>query len=232
MSAPLTEYLGYFRQMLAGALVNLELFALSVALTLLVGMVVGIVTLSRNVVVRLLWRLYSSIIMGVPSLLVILVIYYGGSSILGALPGGLGQLEITPFASGVAALTIVYSAYLAELIHGAVRNVPRGQFEACAALGLGALSAWRRVILPQLSRLALPGLLNLSVVVLKDTSLVSLAGLSELVSKAKVASGATQQPFVFFIGASVLFVGFTASMMPLADWLQAHLSRGYARSAS
>lgn len=231
MIAPTAEYLGYFRQILAGSLVNLELFAAGFALTLAAGLLIGMVTLSHNPGIRLAWRVYSSIIMGVPSLLIVFVIYYGGSSILNALSGGSIDMEITPFAAGVAALTLVYSVYLAELIHGATRNIPRGQYEACAALAMRPFGAWHRVILPQVLRLALPGLVNLCVVVLKDTSLVSLAGLNDLVTKAKVAARATQEPFVFFIGASLLFVMFTASMLPLAERLEARLSRGHARGA-
>jgi His/Glu/Gln/Arg/opine family amino acid ABC transporter permease subunit len=224
------EASGYFQQMLRGAVVNLELFAVSVVLIVVVGTLIGIATESRRWWVQGLWRLYASFVMGVPSLLIIFLIYYGGSVALAAIWGPTGSFEITPVAAGVAALTFVYSAYVAELVRGARRNVPLGQFEACEALAIGSTGAWRYVILPQMLRLALPGLVNLSVVVLKDTSLVSLAGLSDLVGTAKIAAGATKEPFGFFIGAALLFVLFTTSLLPLAQRLEVRLGRGYAQS--
>ncbi|NJO33408.1 MAG: ABC transporter permease subunit, partial [Rhodospirillales bacterium] len=121
---------GYFGQLLNGALLTLQLFAFGIVLALLLGTAIGIATLSRNIVVQALWRVYASIIMGVPSLLVIFLIYYGGSAMLTSLFGRSHGIEITPFRAGVAALTIVYAAYVAELVHGAVRNLPRGQFRS------------------------------------------------------------------------------------------------------
>jgi His/Glu/Gln/Arg/opine family amino acid ABC transporter permease subunit len=229
----LEEAAGYFHQMLLGAVVNLELFALSILLTMVAGTAIGIATvISRSWLVQGLWRVYASFVMGVPSLLIIFLIYYGGSITLEALWGRAWNFEITPFAAGVAALTFVYSAYVAELVRGARRNLPQGQLEACEALAIGPARAWGHVILPQMLRLALPGLVNLCVVVLKDTSLVSLAGLSDLVGKAKIAAGATKEPFGFFIGAALLFVLFTTSLLPLARRLEVHLGRGYAGSRS
>ena len=140
---------------------------------------VGLITLSHNWLIQAVWRVYASVIMGVPSLLVIFLFYYGGSTALE------GVIDITPFAAGLAALVVVYTVYIAELVRGAVRNVPRGQFEASAALAIRPLAAWRHVILPQAIRLALAGLITIWMVMLKDTALVSLAGLNDLVAHAK-----------------------------------------------
>ena len=110
-----------------------------------------------------MWRVYASIIMGVPSLLVIFLFYYGGSAVLE------GVIDITPFGAGLTALVVVYTVYIAELVRGAVRNVPRGQFEASAALAIRPFAAWWHVIMPQAIRLALAGLITIWMVVLKDT---------------------------------------------------------------
>lgn len=226
------QFSGYIGQLIDGAFITLQLFALGFVLALLSGTAIGIATLSRNILVQAVWRVYASIIMGVPSLLVIFLIYYGGSAMLAGLLGKSHGIEITPFRAGVAALTIVYAAYVAELVHGAVRNLPRGQFEAAAALAIRPLHAWRYVILPQLARLALPGLINVWIIVLKDTPLVSLVGLNELVARAKIAAGSTKEPFIFFIAASLFFIAFSAATLHLSARLETRLGRGMAKVAA
>lgn len=226
------EFWGYIGQMAGGAAITLKLFVCSVILALVLGTLVGIVSLSRNLVIQGLWKTYASIMMGVPSLLVIFILYYGGSAMLNALFGRSLRFDVTPFGAGLAALTVVYAAYVAELIQGAARNLPRGQFEACAALSLKPVQAWIHVILPQVFRLALPGLVNVWLIVLKDTPLVSLAGLNDLVATAKISAGATKEPFVFFIAASLFFIAFSALTMPLANRLDTRLGRGIAKVKS
>ena len=225
-------FIGYAWQLAMGAVITLELFASGFILALLLGAAIGIITLSRNVVIQAAYRVYASIITGVPSLLVIFLIYYGGSAMLSGLFGRSRSFDVTPFGAGLAALTIVYAAYVAELVHGAVRNLPRGQFDACAALAIRPVAAWRHVILPQLVRLALPGLVNIWMIVLKDTPLVSLAGLNDLVANAKIAAGATKEPFVFFIVASLFFIVFSGLTLRLSARLERRLGRGLAEAKS
>jgi polar amino acid transport system permease protein len=226
------EFLGYLNQMRNGAVVTIKLFLSGFALAFALGTIIGIITLSRNALIQAVWRVYASIIMGVPSLLVIFIIYYGGSAMLSGIFGFSRSIDVTPFGAGLAALTIVYAAYVAELVHGAVKNLPRGQFEACSALSINPFSAWRHVILPQVMRLALPGLVNIWLIVLKDTPLVSLAGLNDLVANAKISAGATNEPFIFFIAASLFFIAISAMTMPLATRLEIRLNRGLARVKS
>jgi His/Glu/Gln/Arg/opine family amino acid ABC transporter permease subunit len=213
---------GYFQQLATGAVITMELAASGFLLALTSGAVVGLLTLVRNPVIQVIWRVYASIIMGVPSLLVIFLFYYGGSAVLSDL------VNITPFAAGLSALVVVYTVYVAELIRGAVRNVPRGQFEASAALAIRPLSAWWYVIMPQVIRLALPGLITIWMVVLKDTALVSLAGLNDLVAHAKTAAGATKEPFIYFIAASLFFVVFSAVTLRVSARLERRFGRGLA----
>jgi polar amino acid transport system permease protein len=214
--------LGYFQQLASGAVITMELAVSGYVLALAGGVLVGLVTLLRNPVIQVVWRVYASIIMGVPSLLVIFLFYYGGSSVLS------GMVDITPFEAGLSALVVVYTVYIAELVRGAVRNVPRGQFEASAALAIRPLSAWWHVIMPQVVRLALPGLVTIWMVVLKDTALVSLAGLNDLVAHAKTAAGATKEPFIYFIAASLFFVVFSAATLRASARLEKRFGRGLA----
>jgi len=214
--------LGYFRQLAGGAVITMELAVAGYVLALVSGTLVGLLTLSSNRLIQAVWRVYASIIMGVPSLLVIFLFYYGGSSILE------GVIDITPFAAGLSALVVVYTVYVAELVRGAVRNVPRGQFEASAALAIRPLSIWWYVIMPQAVRLALAGLITIWMVVLKDTALVSLAGLNDLVAHAKSAAGASKEPFIYFITAALFFVVFSAATLRVSARLERRFGRGLA----
>jgi polar amino acid transport system permease protein len=213
---------GYFQQLASGAVITMELAVSGYVLALVSGVLVGLLTLLRHPIIQVLWRVYASIIMGVPSLLVIFLFYYGGSSVMS------GLVDITPFAAGLSALTVVYTVYIAELVRGAVRNVPRGQFEASAALAIRPLSAWCYVIMPQVVRLALPGLITIWMVVLKDTALVSLAGLNDLVAHAKTAAGATKEPFIYFVVAALFFVVFSALTLRASARLERRFGRGLA----
>ncbi|MDR3539270.1 MAG: ABC transporter permease subunit [Acetobacteraceae bacterium] len=213
---------GYFQQLARGAVITMELAVSGYILALIGGAVVGLVTLLPNRAIQAVWRVYASIVMGVPSLLVIFLFYYGGGTLLG------GIIDITPFEAGLTALVVVYTVYVAELVRGAMRNVPRGQFEATAALAIRPVGAWLHVIMPQVVRLALPGLVNIWMIVLKDTALVSLAGLNDLVSHAKTAAGATKEPFIFFIAAALFFVVFSAVTLRFSARLEARFGRGLA----
>jgi polar amino acid transport system permease protein len=195
---PLNDLIGYFEQLLTGAVITVELAFSGYALALTVGVAWALLRRLGNPVVTAVWRVYGSIFMGVPSVLVIFLLYYGGSAIVGGLVGLIGlraRIDVTPFQAGLAALTIVQGAYAAEVVSGAMRNVPRGQFEAARALGIRPYQAWWYVIMPQVARLALPGLTNIWISVLKDTALVALAGLKEIVARSRTAAGATKEPF-------------------------------------
>jgi polar amino acid transport system permease protein len=221
------QFAGYTNQLLVGAWITLELFVSGFTLAFVLGTVIGIATQSRHPVVQAVWRFYASIMTGVPSLLVIFLLYYGGGAMITALFGKT-RFEVTAFGAGVAALAIVYAAYIAELIQGAVRNLPKGQFEAARSLAIKPLAMWWHVILPQVFRLAFPGLVNIWMIVLKDTPLVSLAGLNDLVAMSKIAAGATKEPFVFFIVAALFFIAFSALTLRLANWAEERLNRGLA----
>jgi His/Glu/Gln/Arg/opine family amino acid ABC transporter permease subunit len=228
---PLQDLLGYFAQLLGGAAITVELAFSGYACALTIGTTWALLRRLDNQVVNAVWRVYASIFMGVPSVLVIFLFYYGGSAIIGGLAGLVGwrpRVDVSPFAAGLAALTIVQGAYSAEVISGAMRNVPRGQFEAARALGIRPYQAWWHVIIPQAGRLALPGLTNIWVSVLKDTALVALAGLNEIVARSRTAAGATKEPFLFFIAAALFFIIFSAATLKLSARIERRLDRGIA----
>jgi polar amino acid transport system permease protein len=232
---PFHDLIGYFEQLLGGAVITVELAFSGYALALTVGTTWALLRRLENPIVTGVWRVYASIFMGVPSVLVIFLFYYGGSSIIAGLLALVGirvRVDVTPFQAGLAALTVVQGAYAAEVVSGAMRNVPRGQFEAARALGIRHYQAWWYVIMPQVARLALPGLTNIWVSVLKDTALVALAGLNEIVARSRTAAGATKEPFLFFIAAALFFIVFSAATLKFSARLEKRLDRGVARPAA
>jgi polar amino acid transport system permease protein len=140
--------------------------------------------------------------------LTLFIVYYGGQILLQRVLSlfTTAQIEVTGFLAGVIALGLVLAAYSSEVFLGAFRGIARGQYEAAQALGLRPLPTMRLVILPQLLRLALPGLANLWLVLLKDTSLVSVIALNDLLRMTNVAAGATREPFLFYLVACLIYL--------------------------
>jgi His/Glu/Gln/Arg/opine family amino acid ABC transporter permease subunit len=153
-------------------------------------------------------RAYVSLIRGLPELLIIFLIFYGGTVMLTAIAGG--YIEVDALTAGIAALSVVAAAYLTEILRAALLSVPTGQWEAALAMGFRRPRAFRLIILPQMMARALPGLGNQWLVILKESALVSVVGLEELMRKSVVAAGATHEPLAFYLSAACLYVAITA----------------------
>lgn len=222
---------GYGDELAFGALLTIEVASFGYLLALLFGTAIALATRSGSGPAWIVWRVYASAFMSVPSLLVIFFIYFGGGQIVTALLGLVGisvRFQMTPLAAGIAGLSIVYSAYLADVVRNAIRNVPQGQFEAADALRIPRWRIWFYIIFPQALRLALPGLVNLWIVVMKDTALVSLVGLKDIIAQAKMAAGNTREPFLFYIVAAMFFVGMNWLTLIVATRLERRTRRGLA----
>ncbi|OWT74483.1 MULTISPECIES: ABC transporter permease [unclassified Achromobacter] len=222
--------MGFVQQLGIGALTTIQVAVCAYLLALAIGTLFALATLRPRLLTQLIWVPYASVFTGVPSLLVAFLFYYGGSDIVASLlaPFGIAtSIEVTPFMAAVAALGMVYGAYLADLIRSAIQNVPHGQFEAGRVLLVPRRIIWLRVILPQMLRLALPGMTNMWIVVLKDTALVSLIGLKEIMAYAKLASGVTKEPFIYYLLASAFFLGMTWLTYYVARNVEQWAGRGF-----
>lgn len=221
---------GYGDELVFGALLTIQVASFGYMLALLLGTAIALATRSGTGKRWIAWRVYASAFMSVPSLLVIFFVYFGGGQIVTtalALIGVPARVQVTPFAAGVTGLSIVYSAYLAEIVRTAIWNVPRGQYEAADALRIPPWRGWVYIIMPQALRLALPGLVNLWIVVMKDTALVSLVGLKDIIAQAKVAAGSTREPFLFYIVAAAFFVAMNWITLIVAGRLERRARRGF-----
>jgi His/Glu/Gln/Arg/opine family amino acid ABC transporter permease subunit len=202
--------------------------AISVVFGTAVGFLGAGAKLSRWRALRLLADVYTTIIRGVPELIIILLLYFGGTVTLSAIAGH--YVEVNGFSAGVFALSIVFGAYATEIFRGAILSIPYGQIEAARSLGMRRLPTFRTVTLPQLWRFALPGFGNLCLVLLKDSALISVVGLEELMRKTAITAGATRQPFTFYFASAMIYLAFTIVSSAALHWAERRAGRGF-RSA-
>lgn len=187
--------------------VSLALATLPIGLT--VGFFIALAAQSSEKMVRLGAGIYTTIFRGLPELLTLFIVYYGLQL---ALQSGLswfgyqGSVEINAFVAGMIALTFVLSAYASEVLLSAFRAIPKGQYEAGAALGLSKRYTMWLIILPQLIRIALPSMSNLWLMLLKDTAYVSVIGLSDIIRQTGVAARVSKEAFLFYSIACALFL--------------------------
>lgn len=167
-----------------------------------------------------------------------LLIFYGGQIGLNAVLERLGEfdyIEIDPFAAGVLTIGFIYGAYMTETFRGAILAIPRGQIEAGRAYGMSAWLVFRRITWPQMVRLALPGLTNNWLVLMKSTALVSLLGLQDMTYLAKQAGAAARgdipnAPLLFLAFAALIYLAFTSLSMLMLRWLERRLNTGHRRA--
>lgn len=202
---------GFLPQLLHGTWVTVQLALCSLALGLVLGIAGAAAKLSRWRWCRTISWAISELIRGVPELLVLFIIYFGGTILLSKVFGH--YIEVSSFVGGVVALGLIFAAYATETFRGAYLAISHGQWEAAQAYGMSAPQAFFRIMLPQLWRHALPGLGNLWFVLLKDTALVSLVGLTDLMTAAQSATAYTKQPFTFYLAAGVIYLMLTTVSM-------------------
>lgn len=157
---------------------------------------------------------------GIPEFLVLLIVYFGAARLLG------DDLALGPFAAGVLALGMIFGAYASETFRGAFLSVPVGQSDAARAVGMTRSQIFFRIVLPQAWRVALPGISNHWQGLIKDTSLVSVLGLEEILRKANIAAQYTKDPFTFYLAAMALYLLFIALSNPAFAWLERRAGRG------
>ncbi|MET3660321.1 ABC transporter permease [Aquamicrobium ahrensii] len=220
-----------FGYMLAeGTLITLQVALLSTVFGVAIGIAVAMMKLSSSRFARLAGDVYTTLVRGVPALVFILLIYFGGVRLVNEIGHAFGHdqhIDINAFVAGVFALSLAFGAYATEVFRGAFQSLPRGQIEAARALGMGRWLTFRRVSLPQVWRIALPGLGNIFLVILKETALVSVIGLEELMRKTEYAVGFTRQPFTFFLCAAFIYLGLTIISMLALQMMERRAARGF-----
>jgi octopine/nopaline transport system permease protein len=177
-----------------------------------IGTLVAWAKLSRSAVMRVIADTYTTVLRGVPDLLIIYLFYFGGSAALGAIAGMFGAtgfIGVPAFATGALAIGVVSGAYQAEVYRGAYQTLSRGELEAARSVGMHRWLMFRRIVAPQVLRYAIPGLGNVWQLVLKESALISVTGLVELLRQSQIAAGSTRRPFDFYLAAAALYLVIT-----------------------
>jgi len=205
---------GWGDEMLRGALMTMAVAVCSYLLGVCIGILFASLKLSRFIALRYVADFYTTVIRGIPELLVIYLVFFGGGTLLRTLASGIfgyeGYIDPPLFVTGMVCIGLSAGAYNTEVIRGAVLAVPVGQIEAAKAIGMSTAKRFWRVLVPQVARFALPGLGNVWQLTLKETSLISVIGLVEIMRSAAVAAGSTKEPFTFYLVAAVLYLGLTS----------------------
>ena len=220
---------GYFPSLLAGAWVTLQVALLSLLLALALGLAGASSRLSAHAALRLPATVYTTVVRGIPELLMMLLIFYGGAIGLNTLLEKMGSdqsVDLNPFIAGSLTIGFIYGAYMTETFRGAILAIPKGQMEAAWAFGMSPLKTFVRITLPQMVRYALPGFTNNWLVLIKATALVSLIGLQDMTYLAKQASAAARQPFIFFLFTAALYLIYTSASLWALRRLNARYSLG------
>ena len=220
---------GFLPSLIEGAWLTLSVALASMALAMLLGLFGALAKLSRWRLARGLAQIYTTLIRGVPDLVLMLLVFFGGQVAVNNLLQRLGYEEgfdVDPFLAGVLTIGFIFGAYLTEAFRGAFLAVPPGQREAGLAFGMSPLQIIWRITLPQMFRHVLPGLSNNWLVLIKSTAIVSVIGLHDLMTRGAQAAGTTKEPFVFYTAVALIYLVFTSLSELLFAWAQRKLAIG------
>ena len=221
---------GWGDELLIATLMTIAVSVTAILVGFLFALIFTPLKLSKNKFFNIIANSYTTIIRGVPELLVIYLFFFGGTGavmFVASIFGYNEYIEINAFITGAFAIGIISGAYSTEVFRGAVQSIDKGQFEAAKVLGLSKFHQFFKIILPQTLRLAIPNLSNVWQITLKDTSLISVTGLVEIMRQSYIAAGSTRDPLFFYSFAAVLYLLLTFLSMKLINRLEVRYSRGY-----
>ncbi|WP_120498030.1 ABC transporter permease [Kiloniella sp. EL199] len=236
--------------LVSGGIITVSISMASLLVACFLGMFAALARLSKNKVASSIAFGYTTIIRGVPDLVLMLLIFFGGQVFVNNLPENLlnfttwigeligagdslktaaepyldwGYIDINPFIAGVLTIGFIFGAYMGETFRGAIMAVDRGMLEAGTAYGMTRFQINRRILFPQMVRHALPGIGNNWLVLMKATAITSIIGLEDMVRKAGLAAGATREPFKFYLTAAIAFLVLTT----LSIWVLKLIEKRY-----
>lgn len=212
--------------LLLGAVMTLFLTAISVLNGVIIGTFAGMARVIQVRIINFVAGIYVNFIRGTPLLVQIFMIHFGLPPVLGSLFADGKPIPLNPFFSALTALSINSGAYVAEIIRAGIQSIDRGQMEAARSLGMSYWQAMRHVILPQAIKRVIPPLGNEFIAMLKDSSLVSVIGMEELVRKAQVIVTRTYRPTETWLGVGLVFLMMTLPFTKLVTWLERRLKTG------
>ncbi|HEY9100851.1 ABC transporter permease subunit [Chitinimonas sp.] len=224
----------YVFNVLAGAKLTLQVAGGSLVVAVVLGLLGATAKLSTNKPLNWLAALYSTIIRGIPELVWMLLLFYGGQMLLNKVLESVGYndyVEINPLFAGIVTIGFIYGAYMTETFRGAIMAIPKGQSEAGYAFGMSRSRVFFRIVVPQMIRLALPSFTNNWLVLIKATALVSVIGLTDMTMLAKQASAATRSltplaPMLFYLLVAAIYLAITTVSLIVLKQLDKRYSMG------
>lgn len=223
----------YQSQLLAGTIMTIQLALTSLLISVTFGLLGAWAKLSSSRIAVGVANAYTTIVRGIPDLVLIMLVFYGGQvsvNSLGAATGLWDYVEISQFIAGAGTIGVIFGAYFTETFRGAIMAIPPGQIEAGISCGMPRSLVFRHIIWPQMVRFALPGFTNNWLVQLKTTALVSVIGLQDLVYNAFTAGRSSGQLFTFMIAALLIYLVLTGLSDLVLRALDRRYSRGVARA--
>jgi len=223
---------GYGVSLLDGALLTVLVGVTAMAVAIVLGLFGAWGKLSDSPLARFITDTYTTIVRGIPELIMLLLVYFGVPTLIQDISAALGYelvVNLDPFTAGSLTIGFIYGAFCTEVFRGAFQSVPKGQIEAARAAGMHEILTFRRVRFPQAMRYALPGLGNVWMVLIKATALISIIQLDELMRNARIAANSTHKPFTFYFVASLVFLFITMVSMWGQKYMERWASRGVRR---
>ena len=223
----------YRNLLLSGAAVTVQLALASLTLSVFLGLIGASAKLAVNPISRRIASIYTTLVRGVPDLVLMMLLFYGGQQVvndLGSATGWWDYVEINQFIAGVWSIGFVFGAYMTETFRGAILAIPRGQIEAGISCGMTPLLIFRRITWPQMVRHALPSFTNNWLVLIKATALVSVIGLHDLVWNASTAGRSVREPFSFMFAVLIIYLILTAFSDVGLRWLDRRYNVGVDRA--
>lgn len=227
------DFHGYGPSIFYGAILTIEIAFLSLFLAVILGLMGAIAKISNNRIANAIATVYTTLIRGVPDLVLMLLIFFGGQMLMNSFSDWLYEqydidvfFNINEFVAGVVTIGFIFGAYMSETFRGAFQSVENGQIEAGKAYGMSNVQIFKRIMFPQMMRHALPGLGNNWMVLLKTTALVSIIGLADMVRLASEAAKAVHEPFTFFIPVAAVYLALTAVSEIIIKKLEHRYSAG------
>ena len=217
---------------LEGMVITIEVALLSLLIAVILGLVGAMAKLSKSRITRSVANVYTTLIRGIPDLVLMTIIFYGGQIQINNIGDYLGwdYIDISPFVAGTLTIGFIFGAYMTETFRGGILSVSKGEIEAAHAFGMKRWLVFMRIILPLMVRHSLPGFGNNWMVLAKTTALVSVIGLHDMVYNAGLAAGATRQPFTFYLVVAMLFLVITGLSDFALRWATRRYSVGVRRA--
>ena len=206
--------------LLEGLGLTIGVSLLAIAIGIVIGLIMCLMKMSNNVVLRAIAGVYIWVIRGTPMLVQAFIVFFGFPQVIQLFAP---TFRLDAFTAGVITLSLNAGAYLAEIFRGGILAVPKGQSEAARSLGLSQSKTMRKVVLPQAFKFSIPSLVNQFIISVKDTSILSVIGLAEIVNKAKTYVGKSYEFFATYIFVALFYLAIISVLMLISNYIEKKL---------